>query len=113
MAINVRCFARSALDYAAVNSKSLDTAGTLILPEPYLAREVLSVDTGAASATSEALAAAGSKLLQVQIDASAEVHLRVTKSGTTAVADSNDPLYSGDVLLAWGPGYSVSMLQKS
>lgn len=113
MTVTVRCFARAPLNYAAVNPKSRDTAGTLILPEPYLAKEAITASTAGAVNSSTALAVSGAALLQVQIDGSAEVHIRITKSGSTSSATTTCPVYSGDVLLDWGPGYSLSVLEKS
>ena len=113
MTVTVRLFARGPLNYAAVNPRSLDTSGTLILPEPYLAKESLTASTGAAVNSASPLAATGARLLQMQIDGSAEVHVAVSGGNGTPTATTTDPVYAGDCLLDWGPGYMISVLEKS
>lgn len=114
MTATCRLFARGPLQIAAQAQGERSNESVLILREPYLARESITASTGTAQASAAALAAAGSKILQLQIQEGKTVHIKISTNGdATVTADTSDPTYSGDQLLQWGPNHYISILEAS
>jgi hypothetical protein len=88
--------------------------GLLLLREPYLGRQTLTADTGAAVASDAVNAPAGTKMLRVECDPGIRIRYRVTPANATLVdADANDPVLEGTRTIAFYEGARISVLQVS
>jgi hypothetical protein len=118
MAIQVRLFSHSGISHAFVANYSAQKSFTALplLKQPYLARENLTVDTGAAVSSTTALAPANSHILLVQVPPGSRVHYEVNRPGRdggAVTADTSSPIIEGDEHLEWEPGCAISLLQVS
>lgn len=92
---------------------SSDSVG--LLKQPYLGRDQVTINTGAAVATSAVAAPSGTRLVQVVVDPGKIVHYEVfpkdhSRSITEATAAS--PFFSGVQLLMFGPEWTISFLES-
>jgi hypothetical protein len=116
MATDVRIFSYTDVLSVRIGNANLaqSNEGLLLLREPYLAREKLAADTGAAVASSAATAPAGTKMLRIEVAPGARIRYRVTPEGNTLVdADADDPVLEGTRTIAFYPGARLSVLQVS
>ncbi len=110
MAATVKMFAFGGVANVAKSNVGAGSDNIILLKQPYLARETITASASAQS-TAAATGAAGSKVLLVQVQVGKRIALRVTVTGTTNAADTNDVELVGDTLVEWGEGYTASMVE--
>lgn len=116
MTATVRLFSHTGLSHAFVASYSDQQAfhAMTMLKQPYLARALITADTGAAQATTTDLSPDKCKLLHIQVQPGKRVHYEVTPKGQTArVADTSSPVMEGDDNIEWSSGWTISLLEAS
>ena len=120
MTANVRVFIHTSLMSAPLSPGAgrFTTDAIMQLKQPYIARELLSPDTGTAANTSASITAnlkGPSGLAYVQVQLGKRVHCEITPSNEDSVteADTSSPIIEGDVLLQIGPNYRLSFLEST
>lgn len=111
MSAVVRAFYRSGTSAApvAAGGGRFTSDSLLLVKEPYLARDNVTVSTGAAQSIDAA--PSGTKMLHLQVQAGKAVHVEVNPPNRSTAADTSSPIYSGDTMLEFGPGWSASFLE--
>lgn len=117
MTAYVRLFTHSKLLPAPVSNAGgrFSSDAVMQLKQPYIAKERLEANTGAAVASSAALSTEeNGKLLFIQVQAGKTIHYEVIPDGHAAVsASATSPTLSGDTLLEFGRGWTISVLESS
>lgn len=114
MTATVRLFAHDGLVQLPIaSSGQLSTNASFVVKQPYLGNETLSVDSAVSSSAS--LSANNSvRMLRVEVDDGAKVHFELTPKGSTLrTATTDSPSLEGVELLTFGPGWTISLLEKS
>lgn len=116
MATIVRLYTHSSLQPAPISSTGgrFSTDAVLQLKQPYLSKQRLTPDTLTAQRTTAALDHAKAKLVFIQVQFGKAVHYEVSAAGGTLVtADNTSPVMSGDTVLEFGLGWSISFLEST
>lgn len=119
MATTVRVFTYSAIITAPVAASSgrfsSDSVG--LLKHPYMGRDLIVATTGGAQATDPSMAPMGTSLIRIQVQPGGNaVHYELlpeNNSGAITQATTDSPHLDGDGLFAFGPGWTVSILEAS
>lgn len=117
MSAIVRIFSHAEL----VNARVSTTGGgaqmaysVLLLSQPYLGGEVLTATTGSAVSSDAATAPAKTSILHIEVQAGSTVHYEVTPQSQTArTATTSSPTVSGHNNIAFGPGWTLSVLEAT
>jgi hypothetical protein len=118
MAAIVRMYAHSGLMHAFVSSYADQQSfhSMTMLAQPYLYKESITANTGAAQSTAAALGISGSRLLHIQIEPGKRVHIEVNppgRSGGLLDATTGSPVFEGNDTIQWGKDWTVSLLEAS
>ena len=117
MATPVRLFAHDAAAPVPVYASQSYQVGVLMLKQPELARENVSVDTVVAAACGVALSAsAGTAVLHMEAAPGKRIAFRLTncKNGETPLdADASSAVFENTMEVPFGVGYRVSLLDVS
>ncbi len=116
MTTTVRIYTHSSLMPAKVSPAGgrFSSDGVLQLKQPYLTREKLTADTGSAVTSTSALDHDRTTMAFVQVQFGKAVHYRVLpKDYPVDPADSSDPTMSGDTVVEFGPGWTISFLEST
>lgn len=112
----VNVFAHGPLRRAAVNS-SVGQYGvdSVMTTEPPLARQYFpSITAGAAQSSSASLAPSGTELIWYEVQPGYTVgYERANQNGTLRTADAQSPTIEGKGFLAFGPGWQLSLIDRS
>lgn len=108
-----RFFAHTGVTTAPVNAASgrYTTDSVAMLKQPYLAREAVTANSGAAQSTTTALTTSAAKLVHVQIETGKVVAIECNPPNRSTSADSSSPRYSGEVTFEAGPNWTFSVLE--
>lgn len=111
MSAVVRAFYRSGTTAApvAAGGGRFTSDSVLLVKEPYLDRDSVTVSTGAAQSIDAA--PNGTKMLHLQVQQGKQVHVEVNPPNRSTEADTGSPIYSGNTMLEFGPGWSASFLE--
>lgn len=111
----VRIFTHSSTLTAPVQSGSgvYSTDSLMLLKQPYLARQSISVDSGAAQSSSPATSPSKTGLAYIQVESGKAVHLEVNPPGRFIAADTSSPIVTGNVIFEFGPGWTISVLEAT
>lgn len=111
IAVNIFCHGELAVAPVGASSSRFST-DSLFLAPPYLAKEQLTVTTGAAVASSPSTAPTGCAIVRVEVPAGKIVAYELNRANETParVADSTSPTIEGRATLIFGPGWTVSLL---
>lgn len=98
--------------------KHFNADSVFVLDEPYLWSEVISVSAVAASSTPVSGSSdGGSTILRVEVKDGEQVRYEINPNGPNAsnarVASTNSPRLSGFDNFAWGPGYTISLIDAA
>lgn len=118
MTATVRCYAHDGIIAMAVASyggnPNAGGAGQFSLKQPYLGGEVLSANTSSAVSSLTTTAPAATKVLYVQVQPSKRVHYEITPGGQTPrTATTDSPIIINDLVLLFGPGWAISVLEAA
>jgi len=116
MTASVKIFAHAGVVSVPVANQNLQTsdAAFVLLKQPYLGRQALTADTGAAVASDAANAPSGTTCIRVEVAPGSIVAYEVTHANATLRdADASSPTLEGKQTLAFGPGSRLSVLQIS
>jgi hypothetical protein len=116
MTATVRIYSHASLITAPLSSAGgrFTTDAVMQLKQRYLAREKLSPDTSTAATSSADTAPNKTSLLLIQIQPGKTVHYEVIPSGFEAVvADTSSPTISGETVIEFGPGWTISVLEST
>lgn len=111
MSAVVRAFYRSGTSAApvAAGGGRFTSDSLLLVKEPYLARSSVTVNTGTAQSIDAA--PTGTKMLHLQIQQGKQCHVEINPPNRSTAADTGSPIYSGDTILEFGPGWTASFLE--
>lgn len=86
-----------------------------LLKQPYLAKEAVTVTDASATSSSSALSTEATvKLLRVEVQSGKRIRYEVNPPGLTArTADATSPILYGEEMIAFGPGWSVSIIEAT
>lgn len=91
---------------------SSDSVG--LLKQPPEGIETLTASTGAAVSSDSAKATRATRLILVQVQTGKVVHYAVTPQGQDEhVATTSHPTISGEVVIQFGDGWTISVLENS
>lgn len=113
MSASVRIFSHMSLVTAPVSSGKggqFTSDALMLLKQPYLARQTLTVDSGTAQSSSTSTTPSKTALLYIQVQQGKAVHLEINPPGRTVVADTSSPIVTGNVIFEAGPEYTISVL---
>ncbi len=115
MSAIVRIFTHSAIVTAPVSPGSGRFSSDSIsqLKQPPEGREMFTVGAVTASTSASATATGSTRLLLIQVQPGKRVHYEVSPGTTVTAATSTSPVCSGDTVLQFGPGWSVSFLENT
>lgn len=116
MEFNVRIFRyRGMRQIPLLLAKDFNSDSVFVLDEPYIGSEVISVSGVAASSTP--VANDGSTILRIEVPDGAQIRYEINPNGPNAanarLAGNGSPGLSGSDQFAWGPGYSLSVVDKA
>lgn len=111
IAVNVFCHGELAVAPVGASSNRYST-DSLFLAPPYLAKEQLTVTTGAAVSSSPNTAPTGCAILRVEVPTGKLVAYELNRKNEDPprVADATSPTIEGRATLMFGPGWTVSLL---
>lgn len=114
MSALVRVFTHTSVTSAALNPGAgrYTTDSVSMLKMPYVAREAVTVSSGAATSTTTALTTNASvKLFHVQIQPGKVVAIEVNPPNRSVPADAESPYYSGDITIEAGKDWTLSIIE--
>lgn len=109
----VRCFSYGGVVSVPVANQALQASDKefLLLKQPYMANETLSV-AGSAVSSSAGLAPAGTVCLAVEIETGKTVGYEVTtENGAARTATTDSPRLEGRNIIQFGAGWSLSLIE--
>lgn len=116
MAAKIRCFfyaGATAAPMSAANGRYV-TDSVQMMQQPYLARTTVDANTSAPVSTPQGLTAdTRIKLVQIQVESGKTVHVEVNPQNRAVPADTNSPVISGNIVLEFGPDWSLSFLEAA
>lgn len=113
MTATVKVFTISGLDTAAnVSGSNLSYDSVKLIKWPYLGSAALSATTGGAVSSDASIAPAGTRLLFIQVQPGKTITYELTPDQhTPRAATANSPWLTGDTMLQFGPGWTISVLE--
>lgn len=114
---SVRIFAYTGMrQILQLQPKQFTGDTVFVLEEPYIWNEIL-VLNGATPVTHPTHAGDGSTILRVEVPDGTQIRYEVNPNGPNAsnarLAGNGSPGLSGSDQFAWGPGYSLSIVDKA
>lgn len=116
MSAVVNLFAYVGVSHAFVANYAQQQAfhAMTLLKQPYLARQSMTADTGAAQTSGLALSPEHTKLLHVQVEPGKRIRYEVTPKGYDArIADTASPVLEGTEPIEFGPGWTISIIEAA
>ena len=116
MAFSVRVFTYKGISQVQLNqAKQYNSDSVFVLDEPYLWSQVISVS--AAAASSAPVSNDGSTVMRLEVPDGQQVRYEINPNGPSAsnarIAGNSSPRTSGADVFAWGPGFSISLIDAA